>query len=298
MAGRRTDAINLSDSESGLDPNLDQNLVRRPKRRRVSHRLEIQSDDTNDTNEINLSTEAPSTEVNNESVIVISDAEGDAEDDIDETEDAVSLLRTEPLLHQPVPLPVPIPRAVNNSFMLFHTDDEYDSAEEDDEDDEFFPSPSQSEYEFIEDGAGDEELRELFYDSTVDQLLDNPTTHEWTSSAAELREKAIQSVNPSAAKPEESSTLLSAFTCVICYDQPENIAATPCGHLYCIDCLYRALAASSTATATSGECSICRRKVFYKNIIPLELRVDDDYTDVNGMDSGEGHIDNDDTITT
>ncbi|KAK9361813.1 hypothetical protein V1504DRAFT_389287 [Lipomyces starkeyi] len=80
-------------------------------------------------------------------------------------------------------------------------------------------------------------------------------------------------------KPTESSRILSEFTCVICFDQPDILAATPCGHLYCYDCIYRALSAGTKATATTGECSVCRRKVPYKRVLPLEMKL------------GEGELD-------
>ncbi|KAK9470717.1 uncharacterized protein V1510DRAFT_422273 [Dipodascopsis tothii] len=73
--------------------------------------------------------------------------------------------------------------------------------------------------------------------------------------------------------PVESSTKLSDFTCVICFDSPEMVAATPCGHLYCYECVYRALSASSHANAKGGECSVCRTRVLYKNVVVLEMRV-------------------------
>ncbi|KAK9453408.1 hypothetical protein V1511DRAFT_73666 [Dipodascopsis uninucleata] len=80
-------------------------------------------------------------------------------------------------------------------------------------------------------------------------------------------------------KVSESSTLLSDFNCVICFDQPDILAATPCGHLYCRDCIYKAVSSTSKATATTGECSVCRRKVLYKKIVCLEMMLGRDELD-------------------
>ncbi|KAK9465613.1 hypothetical protein V1512DRAFT_241344 [Lipomyces arxii] len=88
-------------------------------------------------------------------------------------------------------------------------------------------------------------------------------------------------------KPVVSSTLLSEFTCVICFDQPDILAASPCGHLYCYNCIYRALSSGVKATAVTGECSVCRRKVQYKRILPLEMKVLDDELDENDGPSKE-----------
>ncbi|KAK9326057.1 hypothetical protein V1517DRAFT_335303 [Lipomyces orientalis] len=80
-------------------------------------------------------------------------------------------------------------------------------------------------------------------------------------------------------KPAESSSILSEFACVICFDQPDILAATPCGHLYCYDCIFRALSAGAKATATTGECSVCRRKVPYKRVLPLEMKLGEGESD-------------------
>uniref|UniRef100_A0A060T7P2 ARAD1B21274p n=1 Tax=Blastobotrys adeninivorans TaxID=409370 RepID=A0A060T7P2_BLAAD len=66
---------------------------------------------------------------------------------------------------------------------------------------------------------------------------------------------------------------LSNFTCSICYDEPEIVAVTPCGHLYCSECVFRALCSSVRATKYRGECSICRKKVPFKQVKYLEFKM-------------------------
>ncbi|KAK9382798.1 uncharacterized protein V2V93DRAFT_366001 [Kockiozyma suomiensis] len=80
-------------------------------------------------------------------------------------------------------------------------------------------------------------------------------------------------------KPTESSSILSDFSCVICFDQPDILALTPCGHMYCMDCIWRALTTGAKATTAGGECPICRRKVQLKKVIPLQMRLADEETD-------------------
>ncbi|KAK9447258.1 uncharacterized protein V1518DRAFT_421755 [Limtongia smithiae] len=89
-------------------------------------------------------------------------------------------------------------------------------------------------------------------------------------------------------RPTESSTILSDFSCVICFDQPDVVVATPCGHLYCINCVFRALSSGRKANRTYGECSICRRKVAYKRVVALEMKLapDTDGVDEVGLDAG------------
>lgn len=54
------------------------------------------------------------------------------------------------------------------------------------------------------------------------------------------------------------------FTCPICMDPPSVLAVMNCGHMYCSDCVFKALAASKT-------CSICRKTINYKTVKFLEL---------------------------
>lgn len=99
-----------------------------------------------------------------------------------------------------------------------------------------------------------------------------------SNSTVSIDESDVESVGSSPEQtsqvPVESSTKLGDFTCVICFDQPEIVGATPCGHLYCYNCMYRALASGSKATSASGECSVCRRRVSYKSLIMLEMKVE------------------------
>lgn len=82
---------------------------------------------------------------------------------------------------------------------------------------------------------------------------------------------------------------LRHFKCPICLEQPDVVGVTPCGkcglsphllqtpeltsgHMYCNDCVFRALCSSDRATETRGECSICRRRVIYTQVRYLEFR--------------------------
>ncbi|PWW79559.1 hypothetical protein C7212DRAFT_310525, partial [Tuber magnatum] len=60
---------------------------------------------------------------------------------------------------------------------------------------------------------------------------------------------------------------LAGFSCVICMeDEPTDLAATPCGHMFCHLCLHGAIKASTTATnKLHGRCPVCRGKVSLKD---------------------------------
>lgn len=66
---------------------------------------------------------------------------------------------------------------------------------------------------------------------------------------------------------------LNDFQCPVCLSEPEVVAITTCGHIYCSDCVFKALSSSNRATASSGECSICRRKVQYRYVTFLEFKL-------------------------
>ncbi|EEB07216.1 SUMO-targeted ubiquitin-protein ligase E3 Slx8 [Schizosaccharomyces japonicus yFS275] len=68
-------------------------------------------------------------------------------------------------------------------------------------------------------------------------------------------------------KPPQESRKLADYTCAICLDSPENLAATPCGHIFCDFCIRSALG----KTPATQKCPVCRRKVLPKSIICLEM---------------------------
>ncbi|EGX43442.1 hypothetical protein AOL_s00215g178 [Orbilia oligospora ATCC 24927] len=65
---------------------------------------------------------------------------------------------------------------------------------------------------------------------------------------------------------------IADFKCVICLDDPENLSATSCGHLFCNDCIKTTLR-FGRPSAKLGKCPVCRGKVVIKEIVPLELKL-------------------------
>lgn len=99
--------------------------------------------------------------------------------------------------------------------------------------------------EFHEVIDGDDDYEEDDADVlAVKQLLDNPP------------EKKTQ-------------TGFKHFECPICFDHPETLAVIPCGHMYCSDCVFRAI-------AVKGNCSICRKNVKHTQVKFLEMMVKED----------------------
>ncbi|KAF8425130.1 hypothetical protein EV426DRAFT_60064 [Tirmania nivea] len=78
---------------------------------------------------------------------------------------------------------------------------------------------------------------------------------------------------------------LADFKCVICLDDPTDLAATPCGHMFCDFCLQGALRAGQPPGAKHGRCPVCRRKVNIKDVVPLEIKV---LSKLRGKGKGKG----------
>jgi len=54
--------------------------------------------------------------------------------------------------------------------------------------------------------------------------------------------------------------------CSICLDYPKDVSFTPCGHIFCRDCI-------STALKSQKVCSLCRRSLKKKQIKRLEFKI-------------------------
>lgn len=98
---------------------------------------------------------------------------------------------------------------------------------------------------------------------TTDELLRVPTAST-TSNDATASTKTLKDV-----------------TCAICMDKLTDAVAAACGHVFCADCIYRALASSkethdgrsgARVGPRQGKCPMCRKVVAYKNLVWLKVR--------------------------
>ncbi|KAF1849221.1 uncharacterized protein K460DRAFT_404456 [Cucurbitaria berberidis CBS 394.84] len=106
----------------------------------------------------------------------------------------------------------------------------------------------------------------------VDLTVDKPSVQE-------ILQKQRADAVKAQAKPEEQPTTFNTFTCVICMDNPTDLTATACGHLFCHTCLMEALIAGENRTGPGepkrSQCPVCRKTISRTkaaDIIPLLLR--------------------------
>ncbi|EPX74182.1 SUMO-targeted ubiquitin-protein ligase E3 Slx8 [Schizosaccharomyces octosporus yFS286] len=106
------------------------------------------------------------------------------------------------------------------------------------------------------------------FPSRFDDVIDLTTAEQKQSQPKQRKRKQRpnQEVTPQADSLNNSQRLAD-YKCVICLDNPENLSATPCGHIFCNFCILSALGTSSA----TQKCPVCRRKVHPKNVICLEM---------------------------
>ncbi|KAJ4376007.1 hypothetical protein N0V83_001287 [Neocucurbitaria cava] len=95
----------------------------------------------------------------------------------------------------------------------------------------------------------------------------------------EILQKQREDAIKAQTKPEEKPTTFNTFTCVICMDNPTDLTATACGHLFCHTCLMEALIAGENRTGPGepkrSQCPVCRKSISRSkatDIIPLLLK--------------------------
>lgn len=92
--------------------------------------------------------------------------------------------------------------------------------------------------------------------STASTTTLNNTSNSTTTDSA--------STTNSNLKDTPKTKRLGDLECPICYDSPEYLCVIPCGHLYCRDCISKALTIKES-------CSICRKRTRLKDIVFLSI---------------------------
>ncbi|EUC43456.1 hypothetical protein COCMIDRAFT_38590 [Bipolaris oryzae ATCC 44560] len=125
-----------------------------------------------------------------------------------------------------------------------------------------------------EDGTAKEAKQQSVESVTVEEvdLTEN-------SSVQQVLQKQREDAAKVQARPDETFTTFNSFNCVICMDNPTDLTATACGHLFCHTCLMEALIAGENRTGPHetkrSQCPVCRKTISRNkpsDVIPLLLK--------------------------
>lgn len=61
------------------------------------------------------------------------------------------------------------------------------------------------------------------------------------------------------------------YRCPICFEPPDTAVMTPCGHVFCLGCLFQ-MVNSSRTHRRSGHCALCRTEVKLRDVRMIVLR--------------------------
>ncbi|CAG5166642.1 uncharacterized protein ALTATR162_LOCUS6957 [Alternaria atra] len=138
------------------------------------------------------------------------------------------------------------------------------------------PTPGPSAKRQKKDDGSAAEVEEKKEDDEKVQELD--LTEQKTPLQEALQKQQEDAVKVQA-KPEETVTTFNSFNCVICMDNPTDLTATACGHLFCHTCLMEALIAGENRTGPHetkrSQCPVCRKTISRNkatDVIPLLLK--------------------------
>ncbi|GAB7339556.1 hypothetical protein MBLNU457_6165t1 [Dothideomycetes sp. NU457] len=95
------------------------------------------------------------------------------------------------------------------------------------------------------------------------------------SDQAILEKERAELVQTQRGDDEDQPKSFGQITCMICLDNFTNLTTTACGHIFCHECLTRALIAGEKAKdSVSANCPACRKSLKRKtkgHVIPLKL---------------------------
>lgn len=107
----------------------------------------------------------------------------------------------------------------------------------------------------------------------AEHIYDEPIDLE-----AEAMEQQVVEIPPEEAEdPQENSTTpvfhkaVRDYRCPICFEPPETAVMTPCGHIFCVACLFQ-MVNSSRGYRKNGHCALCRSDVKFRDIKMVVLR--------------------------
>lgn len=106
----------------------------------------------------------------------------------------------------------------------------------------------------INDEDDEDDIQEYFVITDEEDNAVNEEESESKSTVDQLKDSIQQNKN------------LNTAQCAICFDSPKATCVLPCGHLYCSECVFKALSSSKSSSRHAGPCSLCRNRTSYKSV--------------------------------
>ncbi|SCV01466.1 LANO_0F11914g1_1 [Lachancea nothofagi CBS 11611] len=107
-------------------------------------------------------------------------------------------------------------------------------------------------------------------DSDPEQNISDPNDSEplEVTNSPQAVEIPDDEISP-AARPAHKKA--SDYRCPICFEPPEAALFTPCGHIFCTECLFQMINSTRTSRK-AGQCALCRRDVRLKEVKLIKMR--------------------------
>lgn len=64
---------------------------------------------------------------------------------------------------------------------------------------------------------------------------------------------------------------MKEYKCPICLEPPKNASIAPCGHIFCLDCLFQ-MVNHSRGQRKTGLCALCRKEIQFRQVKIVILR--------------------------
>ncbi|CAR22052.1 RING-type domain-containing protein [Lachancea thermotolerans] len=110
-------------------------------------------------------------------------------------------------------------------------------------------------------------------DTSLDVIEIGPASDADPDSDSDARLQQVVEISddeaPRSPRPEHKRAL--DYRCPICFDPPEAALVTPCGHVFCTECLFQ-MVNSSRGQRSAGHCALCRRDVRFKDVRLIIMR--------------------------
>lgn len=89
---------------------------------------------------------------------------------------------------------------------------------------------------------------------------------------------ATQNILAQGPPKQEATKSFNQLQCPICFDDVSQAMVTPCGHIFCLECIQKSISSSAARGQTGGRlgtglCPLCRKLIHFKDTTLLRMKV-------------------------